>query len=108
MSTLICCALPALFVVLGAGATFASVVSSFPQLIWVSERKIYFILAGGLMLALAGFMQWNAKAKACPADKALAEACKTTRDWSLWIYFVSLGIYLVGAGFTLISSLLTS
>jgi hypothetical protein len=30
-STLICCALPALFVALGAGATFASMVNAFPS-----------------------------------------------------------------------------
>ena len=32
-STLVCCALPAIFVALGAGASFASLVSSFPFLI---------------------------------------------------------------------------
>ena len=39
-STLICCALPALFVLLGAGATFASLVNFFPQLIIISQYKI--------------------------------------------------------------------
>lgn len=46
-STLLCCALPALLVALGAGAVLASRVSVFPQLVWVSEHKIeVFVLAG--------------------------------------------------------------
>ena len=32
-STLICCALPAMFVALGAGASFAALVTNFPFLI---------------------------------------------------------------------------
>lgn len=102
MSTLICCALPALFVVLGAGATFASLITSFPQLIWISERKVYFLVFGGVMLALAGFLQWNARVKSCPVDFNFGAACSATRDWSKIVYFVSLFIYLVGAGFALI------
>ena len=43
-STLICCALPAIFVAIGAGATFASLVSSFPFLITLSKYKLYITL----------------------------------------------------------------
>ena len=46
-STLICCALPATLVAIGSAATLASLVSSFPQLIWISEHKaLVFGLAG--------------------------------------------------------------
>jgi hypothetical protein len=38
-STLICCALPALLVALGAGAVLSTLVSHVPQLVWVSEHK---------------------------------------------------------------------
>jgi len=102
MSALICCALPALFVILGAGATFASLISHVPQLIWISERKYYFLAFGAVMLVLAGFLQWNARTKSCPADPALGQACATTKDWSKVVYFSSLVIYLIGAGFALI------
>ena len=40
-STLVCCALPALFVVMGAGASFASLVTALPFLITVSQYKLY-------------------------------------------------------------------
>ena len=39
-STLICCALPSLFVVLGAGASFASLLTIFPFLIVLSKYKV--------------------------------------------------------------------
>jgi len=45
--TLVCCALPALLVALGAGAVLSSLVSVFPQLVWLSEHKEgLFIVAG--------------------------------------------------------------
>ena len=39
-STLICCALPASLVAIGSAATLTSLVSNFPQLIWISEHKL--------------------------------------------------------------------
>ena len=39
--TLVCCALPALFVTLGAGAALAGLVGEFPQLVWLSTYKLY-------------------------------------------------------------------
>ena len=58
-STLICCALPALFVLLGAGATFASIVNFFPQLIVISQYKITISIVTGIILLLAGFLIKN-------------------------------------------------
>jgi hypothetical protein len=98
-STLVCCALPALLVTLGAGATLAGLVSSFPQLVWLSAHKgLVFGLAGG-MLALAGWLQHRARFAPCPADPRLAAACIRTRRISLGLYLLSLAIYAVGAAF---------
>ncbi len=99
MSTLVCCALPALFVVLGLGAAFAGIVGSVPQLIWLSENKIWIFSLGAIFLLLGGILQWRARRIACPVDSALSEACATTRDWSVTVYRMSVGIYLVGAFF---------
>lgn len=98
-STIICCALPALFVVLGMGAAFAGLVSAVPQLVWISEYKIYFFSFGAVMLLLGGFLQWRARATSCPIDPKLGAACGTTRDWSRWVYLASVGLYFVGAFF---------
>lgn len=97
--TLICCALPALLVALGAGAVLASAVSTFPQLVWISANKGYVFVVAGLMLSIAGWLQWRARSLPCPADKALAAACTRARAVSRAIYAFSVAVYLVGAFF---------
>ena len=105
LSTLICCALPALFVVLGAGATFASLLGVFPQLIWFSEHKgIVFFVAGILLfanLAMRIFIPPQ-----CPADPKLAAECARAQRVSGVILKVSLLAYLVGGFFAFIAPVL--
>ena len=99
-STLVCCALPALLVALGAGAALSGLVSALPQLVWLSEHKGAVFAGAGLVLAIAGAMQWRARrAFACPPQADLAAACDTTRDWSLRIWAASTLIYALGAFF---------
>ena len=94
--TLICCALPALLVSLGAGAVMASVVSSVPQIVWFSEHKLGVFIFAGVMLAISGLLQWQARSLPCPSDKALAEICNKTRVNSLRVYFFSVCVFLIG------------
>lgn len=49
--TLVCCALPSLLVLLGMGATVASLVSSLPWLVTLSRHKAGVFAASGLLLA---------------------------------------------------------
>lgn len=98
-STLLCCALPALFVALGAGAALAGLVSAAPWLVWLSAHKaLTFGTAGGLLL-LAGALLWRARSLPCPADARLAAACARVRKASVAIYGVAAVFYLLGAGF---------
>lgn len=106
--TLVCCALPALLVTLGAGAALSSLVSAVPQLVWLSEHKEGLFATATAMLALAGFMQWRARTLPCPADPALAATCMRTRTMSLRIYAVSLAIFLIGGFFAFIAPLLSA
>jgi hypothetical protein len=106
-STLVCCALPAMMVALGAGAALAGVVSAVPQLVWLSEHKGPVFGMAGAMLAVAGVVQWRARqALACPTDPALAAACATTKDLSFWVWIASVVIYLVGAFFAFVAAYL--
>lgn len=98
-STLICCALPALLVAIGAGAALAGLVTAVPQLIWLSAHKTWVFGAAGAMLAIAGWLQHRARFAPCPADARLAAACARTRRISLWIYAVSVAIYAAGVLF---------
>jgi hypothetical protein len=95
----VCCAIPALLVALGAGAALASFVGVFPQIVWISENKVSVFAVAGVMLAMAGYLQYRARFLPCPADAALAAACTRQRRVSQVIYFVSLAIYVVGVGF---------
>ena len=103
ISTLLCCALPALFVVLGFGAAFAGLVGAVPQLIWLSENKLWLFGIGGILLLMGGILQWRVRIIACPIDTSLGDACSTTRDWSKIIYLLSLGLYFTGVFFAFIA-----
>ncbi len=102
-STLICCALPALLVSIGAGAAMAGLVTTFPQIVWLSEHKVALFSIAGVMLIASGVMQWRAQSLPCPADPALAAACTRTRKVSLVIYWISAGIYVVGFFFAFLA-----
>ena len=97
--TLICCALPALFVAMGAGAALSTLVSAVPGLVWVSEYKEAVFAAAGLMLAFSGLLQWRNRLAPCPLDPALRQACMRTRHTSAWVYGASVAIYLLGGWF---------
>lgn len=100
--TLVCCALPALLVTLGAGAALAGLVSAVPQLVWLSSNKSLVFGIAGLMLAGAGFLQWRARLAPCPADPDLASACARARRRSASIYVGSVAIFVVGVAFAFV------
>lgn len=103
--TLICCALPALLVSLGAGAALSSLVAAVPQLVWFSLHKDVVFGVGALMLAAAGILQWRARSLPCPTDPALAAACATSRRSAARLYAASVAIYLTGAFFAFLAPL---
>lgn len=105
-STLICCALPATLVAIGSAATLASLVSNFPQLIWISEHKLLVFGFAGTMLVIAGYLQWQVRSAPCPTNPQLASVCTKTRKNSLMIYCLSVVIFAIGAFFAFIAPLL--
>lgn len=64
-------------------------------------QGVYVNLAG-LMLAAAGALQWHARRFACPTDPSVANACASTRDWSLIVYWVSVAMFMTGAMFAFV------
>jgi hypothetical protein len=105
-STLICCALPALLVALGAGAAMSSLISFVPQLVWFSEHKTAVFLIATIMLLASGSMLWRARSLPCPLDPHLAETCARTRRMSFQTYIVAVVIFLMGGFFAFIAPLL--
>ncbi len=102
--TLICCALPALLVTLGAGAALAGLVSSAPWLVALSKYKAYTFGVAGVLLLLAGVAKWRARHAPCPIDPAQAKSCMRMRKVSFWMYVISVGIYAVGFFFAFVAA----
>lgn len=106
--TLVCCAIPALLVALGAGAALSSLVSVFPQIVWLSEHKEAVFGFAGLMMAASGALQWRNRHAPCPTDPALRQACLRTRKLSVVVYAVSVGFYLLGGWFAFVQPWLST
>lgn len=97
--TLICCALPALLVLLGLGATVASFLSAAPWLVTLSQRKAWVFAGAGVLIAV-NFAYIYALAprlsggQACPGDDP--SACGTADRVSRVVLWVSAAIYMTG------------
>lgn len=97
--TLLCCALPSLLVLFGLGATVASLLSSAPWLVALSQRKIWvFIVSGVLIAGNFGYVyalapRLKAQEPICPASNA----CGTAGRFSRVVLWISAAIYSVGA-----------
>lgn len=97
--TLICCALPALLVSIGAGAVMAGLIEAVPQITWLGKNKeLVFSIAAG-MIAMAGAWQWHARSLPCPVDPAQARACTRARRISWIVWWISVGAFVIGAFF---------
>ena len=111
LGTLVCCALPALLVTLGAGAALAGLVSAAPWLVALSKYKVWTFGISGAMILLAGAMRWRMRNAPCAVDPALdadtakrqADACERLRRLSLWIYYLSAAIWCIGFFFAFIA-----
>jgi hypothetical protein len=106
--TLVCCALPALLVALGAGAALAGLVSVFPQIVWLSEHKAPVFGVALAAMTVAGWVQWRNRGAPCPTDPALRDACLRTRRWSARVYALSLALLALGAWFAFVQPLLNA
>jgi hypothetical protein len=103
-STLLCCALPALLVTLGLGASLAGLVSAAPWLVELSRYKAWLFAGSGLMLAAAGWLSWRARRMPCPADPAAARACMRLRAVSVWMTALSALVWAVGFFFAFLAA----
>ncbi|MEL6363663.1 MAG: hypothetical protein AAFR11_02345 [Pseudomonadota bacterium] len=98
-STLLCCALPALLIAIGAGAVMAGLASNVPGLIWLTAHKGVLFAVAGALLAGAGAVKWSVRNAPCPADPAMARACTRMRRLGTVILAIAAAAYLVGGFF---------
>jgi hypothetical protein len=102
-ATLVCCVLPAVMVALGAGAALVGLVTTFPQLVWLSEHKALVFGVAGTILAVAGAFLWRARRLPCPADPAAARACVRLRTVSHHLYAIAVVSFIVGSAFAFLT-----
>ena len=98
--TLLCCALPALLVAIGAGAVVAGLVSDIPQLEWLLEHKTAIFIVAAILLFATGLLRFYNRNASCPIDREKAKACGRLRKISGVIYWSSVLIYIVGFFFS--------
>jgi mercuric ion transport protein len=89
-STLICCALPSVLVLLGMGTAVASLLSAAPWLVSLSRHKVWTFSIAGALIAASFVMTYVvaprlSDGEACAADDptACAEASRLSRIF-LW------------------------
>ncbi|MCA0200194.1 MAG: hypothetical protein LCH56_05070 [Proteobacteria bacterium] len=101
--TLICCALPAMLVALGAGAVVAGLVTAVPQVVAISIYKDYMFAGAGVLLLTAAVMRYATRNAPCPIDPHEADACRRLRRLSGWILGAAGLVYAVGFFFAYIA-----
>ena len=100
LSTLLCCALPSLLVLIGLGATVASVVSEIPALVFLSHHKNWVFAIAGTLIG-GNFLYLYVVAPklqlrdgACDPTDPLA--CQSASRFSRIILWCSGVLYLIG------------
>lgn len=100
LGTLLCCALPSLLVLLGLGATVASVLSSVSWLVTLSHHKLWVFLVAGALIAMSLIHTYAISPRlrhdfaACPPEDS--HACDTASRLSKVLLWVAVAIYAVG------------
>lgn len=103
LGTLVCCALPSLLVLLGLGATVATVLTEVPWLVTLSHHKHWVFIVAGLLIsgnlayvyAIAPKLQLRNGA----CDPNDPTACQTASRFSRAVLWCSVIVYSIG-GFT--------
>ena len=101
-STLLCCALPAILVSMGAGAVFANIISVFPALTVISRFKVEITIMTFIILVAVGVLHLKTAKMPCPADPSLGRACLKSRKRSRIVYYLSCIVFATASIFTFI------
>jgi mercuric ion transport protein len=100
LGTLLCCALPSLFVLFGLGATVATVLSEVPWLVSLSHHKHWVFIVAGLLITgnfvyVYGVVpKLQIRSVAC--DPNDPHACQTASRFSRIALWCSAGLYIIG------------
>jgi len=100
VGTLLCCALPSLLVLLGFGATVASVLSTVPWLVMLSRHKNWVFFVSGLFITGNFFYVYklspNLRAQTEGCDSNGSAVCGEIGRLSRSLLWVSAALYTIG------------
>lgn len=104
VGTLLCCALPAALVAIGAGAALAGLVTAVPQIVFLSEHKVALFALAGFLLAASAALRYANRNAPCPADPATAASCARLRRIGGVALYGSMAVYAVGFFFAFVAA----
>ena len=103
LGTLLCCALPAALVAIGAGAVLAGLVTAVPQIVFLSEHKGTLFAVAGILLAASAALRFANRNAPCPADPRMAASCTRLRRIGGAALYGSIAVYAVGLFFAFVA-----
>lgn len=95
-ATLLCCALPALLIIVAGGATVGALLSAFPWIIPLSRHKEWIFLMAGLLLVFNGILHFWPKGKVACAVTG-GKGCEVAGGFTKGIFWLAVFLYGVGA-----------
>lgn len=97
MGTLLCCAVPALLVMLGLGAIVAGMVSSVPGIVSLSEYKAALFMLSITLLVVATVLMRRGRTTACATlEPQQAAACAEVTSLARAFLLVAWLLFIVG------------
>ncbi len=98
LSTLLCCAIPSVLVLLGLGASVASMLSAMPWLVSLSHHKAWTFGVSGVLIALSFVNSYyiapKLRLERCEADDP--KACENASRMSKVVLWIAATLYASG------------
>lgn len=106
ISTLFCCAIPALLAAIGASSAFLGTISNYPPLNFIGEHKTVIFIFSGIMLFISLIVFYKNRKKTCPLDQTAAKrkACKNLKGLTYYTLWFSVILYSIGFYFAFLRS----
>ena len=102
LGTIVCCAIPITLVALGAGSVVASMVSTFPWLVTLTEHKALIFVLSALLLAANYWALFRSGGAACEPG-GVCHPSHPVGKWMRRAFWSSTAVYTVGFAATFLS-----
>ncbi len=94
-STLLCCAMPAFLIAIGAGSSLAFIISAIPEIVLLSRYKTILFFITGIII-LISYYNNRQNNISCPNEPVRAKNCQRNQKWSNLLLKFSILLYSIG------------